>query len=316
MEYFPGLRLGVVQRSKGQTAPERSAYQRRGAERMSNGSVVDYSDRADHVAHRVLAPDGAPSWANDCKQLWRRAADAEKRANAQEARTLEISFPRALVREDWIKLATRLGRLLVRHGMVVQIDIHCPIACDGLPNPHAHFMMTMREIDETGFARLKARHWNKLFHGQASALRRDWARVLNEYCQQRGVDYHADHRSNAERGLAPAEVLLPRWNIVHYKRTGLKTAAMEKRDRERVAKALVTRLEAEREELQQELERARAEQASSTDAPSAMDIGPQPSRPTGDVRTPNRSVRTDEPIAMPELANLAESELPGPRYGP
>ncbi|WP_374762664.1 MobA/MobL family protein [Bradyrhizobium centrosematis] len=154
---------------------------------MSNGSIVDYSDRADHVAHRVLAPDGAPDWATDWKELWRRAADAEKRANAQEARTIEISFPRALVREDWIKLATRLGRLLVEHGMVVQIDIHCPIACDGLPNPHAHFMMTMREIDETGFARLKARHWKKLFHRQASALRRDWARCSTSTASSGGL---------------------------------------------------------------------------------------------------------------------------------
>lgn len=316
---FLGFRLGVVQRSKEQTAVEHSAYQRRGAERMSDGSIVDYSDRSDHIAHFVLAPEGSPAWATDCKQLWRRAAAAEKRADAQEARTIEISFPRALVRADWIELAHRLGRLLIRHGMVVQIDIHCPLACDGLPNPHAHIMTTMREIDESGFASLKARHWNKLFHGQASALRRDWARVLNEYCRQRGVDYHADHRSNAERGLPPAEVRLPRWNVLHYKRTGQKTAALEKRDRERAAKAEIARLEAECKEIECELQLARAdaEAAPAADLRSAKPIKQQSSFPTRTIAPARtRSVRVDKLGTTLARPVLADNELSHSRYGP
>ena len=215
---YLGFKLGLVQRSKGQSAVERSAYQRRGA---------DYSD--DHVAHFVLAPEGAPAWASDCEQLWMKAAAAEKRADAQEARLIELSFPRALVREDWIELARRVGRLLIKKGMVVQVDIHCPLACDGLPNPHLHIMATMREIKDGKFAKTKARHWNRDFYRKAGAMRRDIAAVLNEYCRKRGIDYHADHRSNAERGLPSAEVRLPRWNFLHYKRTGKKTPALEGR---------------------------------------------------------------------------------------
>ena len=108
--YF-GVNLGLVQRSKGQTAIERSAYQRRGSARLADGSVVNYSDREDHVAHFVLAPDGAPAWATDCKQLWIKAAAAEKRADAQEARLLELSLPRALTREDFERRATGTRRI-------------------------------------------------------------------------------------------------------------------------------------------------------------------------------------------------------------
>ncbi len=304
MSDFFGFRLGVVQRSKGQTAVERSAYQRRGAARLGNDSVVDYSDRDDHVGHLVLAPEDAPAWATDCEKLWMRAAAAEKRADAQEARTIEISFPRALVRQDWIELAHRLGRLLIWHGMVVQIDIHCPLACDGLPNPHAHVLATMREIDDSGFAKLKARHWNRLFHGKASALRRDWARILNEYCRQRGIAYHADHRSNAERGLPPAEVRLPRWNVLRYKRTGQKTEALEKRDRERTAKAEITRLKAECKKVERELEVARAddEPAPSANQRLVMPIKQRLSFPTRNIAPANsRSVRAEELGATPVL---------------
>jgi hypothetical protein len=319
MGNFLGLKLGIVQRSRGRRAVVRSAYQRRGAARLSQGSVVDYSDRNDHVAHFVWAPEGAPAWATDCKQLWKKATAAEKRADAQEARTIDISFPRNLVRADWIELARRLGHLLIRHGMVVQIDIHCPVACDGLPNPHAHVMATMREIDDRGFARLKARHWNKLFHGQAGPLRRDWARILNEYCLQRGIDYHADHRSNAERGLQPAEVQLHRWNIVHYKRTGQKTAAMEKRDYERAAKAEIARLEAECEKMERELNLARAdaEPAPSPDAPSAKPIKQHFAPATGYVVVDrSRSVRAEKLAATPELPMPTDSERPRSRYRP
>jgi hypothetical protein len=315
---YLGFRLGVVQRSRGQRCVVRSVYQRRGAARLSDGSAVDYSDRDDHVAHFVWAPEGAPAWATDCEQLWARATAAEKRANAQEARTIDISFPRALVRADWIELARRLGRLLVRHGMVVQIDIHCPLACDGLPNPHAHVMATMREIDNNGFARLKARDWNKLFHGQALALRRDWAKILNEYCRQRGIDYHADHRSNADRGLPPAEVRLSRWNIVHYKRTGQKTAAMQERDQERARRAEIARLEAECRKIERDLDfaRAHAEPAPSSEVPSAKPIKRQFSLPTGSVAAAkDRNVPAQELSAAPVLPNLTD-DAAGARYGP
>jgi MobA/MobL family len=330
MSDFFGFRLGVVQRSKGQTAAERSAYQRRGAARLGNASVVDYSDREDHVGHFVLAPKDAPAWATDYEKLWMRAAAAEKRADAQEARTIEISFPRALVRQDWIELAHRLGRFLVRCGMVVQIDIHCPLACDGLPNPHAHVLATMREIDDSGFAKLKARHWNRLFHGKASALRRDWARILNKYCRQRGIAYHADHRSNAERGLSSAEVRLHRWNVLCYKRTGQKTEALEKRDRERTARAEIARLEAECKKAERELEAARAdlEPAPSANQRLAMPIKQRLSFPTRNIAPakshgvraeelgatavlPHRSIRRDDDAVISKIfGNL--DRLPQP----
>jgi hypothetical protein len=314
---FFGFRLGVVQRSKGQSAIERSAYQRRGAARLGDDSVIDYSDRGDHVAHFVFAPEDAPAWAKDCEQLWAKAAAAEKRADAQEARTLELSFPRALVRQDWIELAHRLGRLLIRHGMIVQIDIHCPTACDGLSNPHAHLLATMREIDDSGFARLKARHWNRLFHGKASALRRDMARVLNEYCRKRGIEYCADHRSNAERGLPPAEVRLPHWNALYYKRTGQKTAALEKRDRERAAKAEIARLEAECKEIERELDLARADAESVADLRLAKPIKQHLSfSPRKTVAASSQSLRPEKLSTTPALRVLIDTEPPGSRYGP
>jgi hypothetical protein len=310
-----GCKFGLVQRSKGQCAIEKSAYRRGGTARLPDGSVADFSKRTDVVASFVVTPTGAPAWTADCAQLWKKAVAAEKRANAQEARLIEISIPRALPREHWVDLARRLARVLAIRGMAVQVDIHCPIASDGLPNPHIHLMMTMREIVDGEFSPKKARHWNAYFYNNAKALRREIAEMLNEFCRMKGVNYHADHRSNAERGLPPAEVNIPRWNILAYKRSGKKTPALEKRDEERKVRAKIARLEAETHELERELEAARAavmlagREKNSSVAPPTM--ARRPAIKTVAKRAGAETFATE--ITTPVSTDF---ELPGPRYGP
>jgi hypothetical protein len=251
--------LGVVQRSRGGSAQERSTYQSRGRLDLPGGRVIDYSDRGDHFQTLMLAPPGAPDWATDPKQFWRNAAAAETLPNAQEARTMEVSIPRGLPQRLWSELARKVASVMVAHGMVVQVDIHCTIAADGKPNPHMHFLMSMRELENGRFAKLKARHWNKLFYGNAAALRREMAEFLNAFCKQKNVAYQADPRSNAARGLLPAEMSLPRWNLIAYKRTGKKTPWLEQRDREREERAKIAALETECADLERKIARREAE---------------------------------------------------------
>jgi hypothetical protein len=313
-DYF-GCKFGVVQRSKGQCAIEKSAYRRGGTARLPDGSVADFSTRTDVVASFVVTPAGAPAWAADCAQLWTKAVAAEKRANAQEARLIEISIPRALPRKHWVELARRLARVLAVRGMTVQVDIHCVPASDGGWNPHIHFMCTMREIVDDEFSSKKARHWNAYFYNNAKALRHDIAEMLNEFCRMKGVNYHADPRSNAERGLLPAEVKIPRWNILAHKRSGKKSRALEQRDEERKVRAEIARLEMESRALERELEAARA--AVMLAAPEEIALAAPPKmvrRPL--IKTPmKRSVpeKFATEITAPVSTNF---ELPGPRYGP
>jgi hypothetical protein len=100
---------------------------------------------------------------------------------------------------------------------------------------------------------------NRLFFGKAKALRKDIASFLNEYCKRKGVAYEADPRSNAERGLPPPEPTIPRWNILFHKRTGKKTAWLERRDREREARAAIAALEQECAELERMIATARSQ---------------------------------------------------------
>ncbi len=228
---------------------------------------------------------------------------------------MELSLPRELAREDWIEIARRVAKALAKRGMVVQVDIHCPIASDGGLNPHAHFLITMREIKDGKFAQKKARHWNKEFYDKASVIRRDMADVLNRYCQKRGVDYHADHRSNAERGLPPAEIRLPRWNVLHYKRTGKKTPALERRDQERAARAEIARLEAEYHEVQREF--ARAEEAAPIAAANSRALVTRPVRfSVTSITARATSDRPTKTFGALLASSVSMEEPSAPRYGP
>jgi len=244
----------VVQRSRGGSAQYMSGYQSRGRIVAACGKITaDYSSRGDHVATLMLAPADAPDWVWDWKEFWRRAALAEKRWDAQEARIVQLSLPRGLSRLQWVDVARKIGRKYVARGLVVQVDIHCTVASDGGENPHLHFLISMRALDGSVFAANKDRDCNKLFHARAHALRAEFAEFLNAYCKTVGVAYHADPRSNVDRGLPPAEPNLLRWNFSVYKKTGRKPPLLEQRDGERALREKIASREAECRELEREI---------------------------------------------------------------
>jgi len=313
MSSFFCFSIGVVQRSRGGSAVRRSAYQACGSIKLANGTNIDYSDRGGHVVTLMFAPLGSPGWVRDPQEFWRRAAAAEKRANAQEARLVELALPRGLSRADWIDIASRLSRKFVAEGMVVQVDLHCTTARAGGEHPHAHFMLSMRRLQGEGFAAKKAREWNRLFFGKANALRKDIAGFLNEYCKRKGVAYEADPRSNAERGLPPPEPTIPRWNILFHKRTGKKTAWLEQRDREREARAAIVALEQECAELERMIASARSQDAVASNfdlstEPESVSIFASREPVRGGFPAPTRTVKTDRQ-ARAEAFNGVEVQV-------
>ena len=44
--------------------------------------------------------------------------------------------------------------------MIADLNVHWDIGADGQPKPHAHVMLTMREVGEDGFG-AKVRDWNR-----------------------------------------------------------------------------------------------------------------------------------------------------------
>ena len=169
------LRLKVLGRSLGRAARTGGATRRsavaaaayRSGERLfdvSQGKWFEF-DKPDVVHTEIMAPPGAPEWVFTRQTLWNVVERSEKRVDAQLCREVEVTLPRELTLEQHIALVRSFVRKrFVSQGMVADIGIHRPQASDGLEQPHAHVLLTMRRLDptsETGFSAKKERDWNE-----------------------------------------------------------------------------------------------------------------------------------------------------------
>src|SRR3546814_5096147 len=88
--------------------------------------------------------------------------------------------------------------------MVADLNVHWDIGADGLAKPHAHVMLTMREIviDEDGEAGFgaKVRDWNRT--ELVEQWRERWADHVNSRLAELDIDARIDHRSLEAQGIA------------------------------------------------------------------------------------------------------------------
>lgn len=222
MSDFFRVQLGVVSRSEGHCAAKRSAYQSCGQIVGHDGERFDFSRKAaEHVATIMLVAPDAPEWARQPESLWQRAALAEKRVDAQEARILDFSMPRAIPAELWKACIRHCYEPFLRMGMVIQVDVHDTPASDGSRNVNIHGLATLRELDGDGFASRKNRGWNDTFRERnGRTVREQFAERLTAFCQEHDVAYVGDARPNTERDLPDPEPELPKWNFDAWKRDG------------------------------------------------------------------------------------------------
>ncbi|MBF0332650.1 MAG: MobA/MobL family protein [Alphaproteobacteria bacterium] len=166
----------------------------------------DYTAKG-HVAwSEVMLPAGAPDRLADRETLWNEVEATEKRFDAQLARDLTLTIERDLPHADQIEaVKSFVQEQFVSRGMIADVAIHRPLASDGREQPHAHVLLTMREVSGDTFASTKARDWNGLFvdfsHGRVAGSsplqeqQQKWADVQNHFLARAGVDTRVDNRS-------------------------------------------------------------------------------------------------------------------------
>lgn len=190
----------VISRANGSSAVASAAY--RAAERLHDdrlGRTQDFSNKAGVVHSEIMLPEGAPERLNDRTTLWNEVEAGEKRKDAQLAREVEFSIPRELNQEQGVQLARDfVEKQFVERGMVADLNVHWDYAEDGSPKPHAHVMLSMREVGPEGFGQ-KVRDWNstELLKGWREA----WADHVNERLAELDIDARIDHRTLEAQGI-------------------------------------------------------------------------------------------------------------------
>ena len=195
----------VISRAVGSSAVAAAAY--RSADRLHDerlGRSHDFSNKAGVVHSEVMLPDGAPDEWRDREKLWNDVEATEIRKDAQLAREIEFAIPREMTEKQGIELARDFVQSeFVDRGMIADLNVHWDIGADGLAKPHAHVMLTMREIriGEDGSAEFgaKVREWNcteLLTH-----WREAWADHVNERLASLDIDACVDHRTLEAQGI-------------------------------------------------------------------------------------------------------------------
>jgi len=190
----------VISRANGSSAVASAAY--RSASELHDdrlGRGHDFSNKAGVVHSEIILPEGAPGRLSDRTTLWNEVEAGENRKDAQLAREVEFSIPRELNQTQGVQLARDfVEKQFVDRGMVADLNVHWDFAEDGSPKPHAHVMLSMREVGPEGFGQ-KVREWNStaLLQGWREA----WADHVNERLAELDIDARIDHRTLEAQGI-------------------------------------------------------------------------------------------------------------------
>lgn len=188
-----------------------------------DGVTHDYTRKRGVVFSEIVLPPHAPEKFSDRSALWNSVEEIEKSSNAQLAREIEVSLPREIDRECQVQLVRDyVNGCFVSAGMCADFSIHD--RQDG--NPHAHIMLTMRPLEQTGEWGAKCRKeyildkngnrirkadgkyksrrvdttdWND--RGKAEEWRKLWADYVNRSLAEHGIHEKVDHRSYKRQGI-------------------------------------------------------------------------------------------------------------------
>ncbi|HEL1256937.1 TPA: MobA/MobL family protein [Streptococcus equi subsp. zooepidemicus] len=219
--------VDIVARSKGASVLAKAAYNAR--DKLQDeyyGKTHDYSKKTDLVFSKIFLPEHIPKEFSNREYLWNEVEKIEKSKNSQLARNLLFELPRELNEQDRIKLISEfIEENFTSKGMIADCNIHNPPASDNEEQPHAHILLTLREIDEKGNWKPKCRKeyildengekiklksgnyksrkvnlndWNE--PDKAKEWRENFSKKANEYLARNNINKRIDPRTFKEQG--------------------------------------------------------------------------------------------------------------------
>ena len=142
------LEAKVISRGAGRSAVAAAAYMN--CSQILNdydGVHHDYTRKQGLIWQQIFLPESAPAEWSDRGTLWNAVEENEKTKDSRLAREFVVALPIEMGKAEWQKLLTEFIKdNFVADGMCADVCIH---DTDG-HNPHAHIMVTVRPLDETG----------------------------------------------------------------------------------------------------------------------------------------------------------------------
>ena len=198
--------IKVFSRAKGNNIVKSIAY-RRGIKLIdpTSGKIYDYSRKKNVIHSEIVIPKDATKWikdlvdlekidANKAAQLLANSIELrEKRKDSQLAREIEIALPMELDKEQNLALCHDFISFFTEHGMVAEFNIHWENG-----NPHAHIILSMRELIEDGWGKKIVEWNNKNFINKSREI---LAEKINNHLFMAGIETKVSHLSNYDLGI-------------------------------------------------------------------------------------------------------------------
>lgn len=173
----------------------------------TSGHKYNYSRKSEVIYSEILSPENTPANLTDRATLWSTVEKSENRVDAQLFREVEVALPIEGNPDSWKKLLRKyIKKNFVSKGMIADVSIH-----NNPGNPHAHIMLTLRDIKNDGFGN-KNREWNdkKLLE----SWRKGWEAEVNASLEELQMDTRVSHKSLKDQGI-------DRLPMVHEGREGI-----------------------------------------------------------------------------------------------
>ncbi|HBX7143362.1 TPA: hypothetical protein MIB21_27060 [Klebsiella pneumoniae] len=181
----------ILKRSEGKSSLYLSAYNSRmRLKDEKTGLVFNYEKKKEDLMHSdILLPKNAPESFKNRSVLWNEV-EKQKRKDSQLSRYFICALPRSLSLQENKKLLEEyIQKNFINKGMCADYAIHNDAENN---NPHAHVMLTMQNVNETGFLN-KNREWNK--KENIDIWRRSWSVSINKYLRQNKKSDYVTHLS-------------------------------------------------------------------------------------------------------------------------
>jgi len=186
----------IIGRSAGRSSVAAAAY--RAGQKITNqrdGRMQDYT-RKQGIAHsEIMLPVHAPAEYKNRATLWNAVEKKERRSDSQTAREIEVALPVEFSLKENIQVVRNyITENFVDKGMIADFSIHDT----NNGNPHAHILLTMRDVSPSGFEK-KNRDWNNI--KRLEQWRENWAKTCNRALEEKGKQTRIDHRTLEAQGL-------------------------------------------------------------------------------------------------------------------
>ena len=160
----------------------------------------NFSNKKGLAFSQIFAPKNLDEWCYDREKLWNKVELTETHIKGRYARDLKLALQIEFSLEQNIQLLSEyVENVFVKDGIIADVNIHM----DDLNNPHAHIMLTTRNLEQNDNGEWVFGNKKRLLdsNGWLVYIRSSWSEINNKYFAIHGIDKTITHESYQTRGL-------------------------------------------------------------------------------------------------------------------